>query len=455
VELRSIGFNKVFTFSVTSSPLNRLGTPCSHAGHARPRQSREHQRGSRSTGQPLGEQEAIVSPAPEYDLLLDAVVPLPVPRADRRAWDSERWGRVLRAADWHRLSPILFCHLERQPGVPGAVHSALERAYFASFARSLFLVRTLQRVLDALAAADVPALVLKGAALVETVYPDPAQREMLDLDVLIPGNQIADATAALAPLGYRPLATTDGPSAASMQLKPDEHHAPALVGEERLVAVELHRHLLIPGEGRRFDIDDVWRRARTAPGGGHLLPSAEDLLLHVCLHFTRNRLGGSYRWRHTGGALGQICDIARIVEREPVEWDALAASARSYGLDTRVFLALFAAHELGVTVPEEALAELRPRTFDRTVGRRLVELRVLRAGDHMPVRTVRWMLAPGREVLSRGWNADPAAPGSLARAYLRRARARTPLARSALRRPLAYIQDQRLDEQIRALEDRT
>jgi hypothetical protein len=295
---------------------------------------------------------------------------------------------------------------------------------------------------------------LKGAALVETVYPDPAQREMLDLDILVPPERIACATQALVPLGYRPLPSPDAPPRISLQLEPHEHHGPALVGEEHLVAVELHHHITISGEGSRFELDEMWERARPAPFGPHLLPSPEDLLLHVSLHFTRNRMGGSYRQRQTGGALGQICDVARIVERESVRWDALAESARRYRLEARVFLALFAARELGVPVPHAALAELQPPGFDPGLGRRLVTLRVLRADDHLPVRTLRWMFAPTREVLSRGWNADPTAPASLARAYLRRARAHAPLARSALRRPRLLIQDRRLNNQLRALEDR-
>jgi hypothetical protein len=395
-----------------------------------------------------------VSPSPEYDLLLDAIVPLPAARADHRMWGSERWGQALQAADWHRLSPLLFCHLEQQGDVPAAVRSALERAYLAASARSLFIAEAQERVLGALLAADVPPLLLKGGALIETVYPDPAQREMLDIDILVPVEALSRATAALAPLGYRPLPVTGGSGAQSTQLQAEQHHAPALVGEEQLTAVELHHHITIPGEGERFDLDDMWRRARTSRRGEHLLPAPEDLLLHVSLHFTRNRLGGSYRRRNTGGALAQICDIARIVEHESVDWELLTASARSYGLQTRIFLALFAARELGVRIPQAPLDELAPARFDRGLGRRMVALRVLRAGDHPPVRTLRWMFAPSREVLSRGWNADGTAPSSLARAYMRRAKANAPLARSALRQPRMFLQDRRLNEQIRALEDR-
>jgi hypothetical protein len=277
---------------------------------------------------------------------------------------------------------------------------------------------------------------------------------MLDLDILVPSAQITQASRALEPLGYRPSPGGDMPTEASTQLEPDAHHAPALVGREQLVAVELHHHMTMPGEGNRFEIDQIWDRARPSSRGPHLLPSPEDLLLHVSLHFTRNRLGGSYRRRHTGGALAQICDIARIVEHEEVLWELLATTSRGFGLQMRVFLALFAARELGVPVPSEALAQLQPRGFDREVGRRLVTLRVLRTDDHLPVRSLRWMFAPSREVLSRGWNADPTAPSSLARAYMRRARAQAPLARTALRQPGLFIQDRRLNGQIRSLEDR-
>jgi hypothetical protein len=392
---------------------------------------------------------------PPYGLLLDAIVPLDRPRTDYRRWDDRRWGQLLRIAAWHRLSPVLFCHLDPKRDAPAAVLSAVERAYLANAARIMFIQATRRRVVDALHAAGVAAMLLKGAALVETAYADPAQREMLDLDILVPADRLPAANEALATLGYRSQpASTAGERASTQLQQTDDHHDPPLVGEERLVAVELHHHIVIAGQGARFDIGGFWQRARSTSVGGHLLPSPEDLLLHVCLHFTTNRVGGRYERRQTGGALGQICDIARIVERERLDWERLAATTRDCRLEARVFLGLFAARTLGVGIPDHALDQLRPAGFDDALGRRLVSLRVLRADDHLPVRTLRWMVAPSREVLSNGWNADSTATLSLARAYMRRARARAPLAGSALRRPWSLVQDRRLDGQIRALEER-
>src|SRR5262245_30090649 len=123
--------------------------------------------------------------SPAFALMLDAIAPEARPRVDHGDWSSELWDRTLDIAAWHRLSPILFRHLRSNDDVPRAVLETLERAYLENAARNAFLRDALERALQALAAADVPAMLLKGAALVETVYSDPAEREMLDLDILV------------------------------------------------------------------------------------------------------------------------------------------------------------------------------------------------------------------------------------------------------------------------------
>jgi hypothetical protein len=396
-----------------------------------------------------------VSPSPEFALLLDAIAPASSARVDHRRWDATDWERALRAARWHRLSPILFCHLRCADGVPDTVLESLERAYLENAARNLFVASAIARIVEALAAAHIPVMLLKGAALLGTVYAeDPARRELLDIDVLVPADRLAAANAALGGLGYRP-APGEGEAPTDLAGRLEHQHDPALVGSEGVVAVELHHHLTTAGEGLRFDIGEVWDRAHPAEGDGrHLMPGAEDLLMHVCFHFTRNRLGGSARRRGTGGALAQLADVAGILEREEIDWDAMAESARRRRLDARVFLALFAAHELGIPVAPAGLEALRPPGFDPALGRRLVSLRVLRGDDRLPVRSLRWMLAPGSEVLSNGWEGESGEPLSLARAYLRRAKANAPLARAALRRPRAVLEDRRLNGEIHALEHR-
>ena len=387
--------------------------------------------------------------AVEFAALLDAISPDRFGRTPPPAMDAAGWDLTVRAAAWHRLGPMLAGHLAGTSVAPPGIMAELDEQYLANAARNLFIAASLRQVLETLGAAEIPAMLLKGAALVETVYPDPALREMLDLDLLVPADRLGAANAALSTIGYRPQG--EGPTSPSG--RGGHHHEPALISDRGLVAVELHHHIATSEEGGLFDLSGFWQRARpSAQAPGHLVPAPDDLLLHVALHFTRNRLGGNAeRGGFAAGALSQLGDIAWTIDRSPPDWDRLVTTARGARIDARVFLALFAARRVGAAVPVATLNALRPPGFDPRLGRRLVALRVLRSGRQLPVRRLRWIVAPPREALTRGWDADARAPASLARAYVRRAAAQAPLAREAARRPWMLVQDFMLDRRLSAL----
>ena len=58
-----------------------------------------------------------------------------------------------------------------------------------------------ERVIEALAGADVPAVFVKGAELIDGVWPHPETRPMADLDVVVPPHLRAQAGAALVAAG--------------------------------------------------------------------------------------------------------------------------------------------------------------------------------------------------------------------------------------------------------------
>jgi hypothetical protein len=76
--------------------------------------------------------------------------------------------------------------------------------------RSLAADGALGEVTDALGRAGIPAFVAKGPAVAHRLYPDARLRLYADLDVYVAG-PLAEARAALAPLGYRPVAQRPGP----------------------------------------------------------------------------------------------------------------------------------------------------------------------------------------------------------------------------------------------------
>jgi hypothetical protein len=313
----------------------------------------------------------------------------------------------------------------------------LERAYLESAARSLLLRSALEAVLGALAAASVPAMPLKGAALAGRIYPDPALREMTDLDVLVPAGTLDAANAALAGVGYRSAYPATSPWGRPAWMRAHHHHDPPLVDRGGRISVELHHHLVGPDRAAGLRIADVWRR-----GGPGRMPAAEDLLLHACLHFTVNRAVRS------DGSLAQVADIAWIVHREEIDWPGFTAAAA--GVSPGVYLALFAARELGVAVPDAPLGALRPAGFDVRLGHRLVELRVLRAAPCFPAASLRTMLAAAIASPARH-RADPVAT---TRGQGCRRPVRIPPPGSWLGKPGAVVRDYRLNRWIRALESR-
>lgn len=398
---------------------------------------------AQSTASPRGEI------SPEYALLLKAASPGSTNGVGRPDWESARWDRTLRLAAWHRVLPLLFRYLEPD-GAPPEALATLRHAYLANAARYLLISGTLRRTLDTLADSGVPAMLLKGAALTETVYPDPALRQMSDLDILVPEDQLDVANRVLGAIGYSRATEVRRPRDTAAWMREHHLHDPALIDAEERIAVELHRHIAYDGSRAHFDIADVWRRSRTSNGKHRrLVPATEDLVLQACLHFTHDRAKRSY------GSLAQLCDIAWILDREPMDWSMLTASARAYRVHGSVFLCLFAARELGLPIPPEPLEDLRPASFDDRLGRRVVSLRVLRTEPPLPVRSLRRVLATDRVGLAESWGAEADRPLSLVAAYVRRGFAGLLLARHAFKEPWTVFTDFRLNSQIAALQSRS
>ena len=247
------------------------------------------------------------------------------------------WASLLAVADWHRVTGVLARTLDSDQPVPASVRAELAATHLHDTARSLVFDRARAGVSRSLGACGVPAMLLKGAALVEVVYPETSMRDMSDLDVLVPADRVADATAALVQAGYAPLEEPpDGPPS-----RPARHDA-KLVAPDGVVAVELHRHLVDGVDPARFDVAELWSRARPGGSGDHVVPAPHDLLLHVALHFVAGREVRSE------GALSQVRDIAWVAERGGVDWSALADVSRRFGVRARVQLALVATRQLGL-----------------------------------------------------------------------------------------------------------
>jgi hypothetical protein len=160
-------------------------------------------------------------------------------RLARAAAAMTDWDSIADQAEAHGLAPLLYVHA-RVAGVqlPPAAKRKLQGLYLRHHHANQVRTEVLRDILSAYAAAGIPALVLKGAALCHTVYPEPGLRPMSDLDILVQEEDLRRAQGLLAELGF------DAPLPAGLAVA-HRHMAVAARQVEGLsVQVEIHHKLL-------------------------------------------------------------------------------------------------------------------------------------------------------------------------------------------------------------------
>jgi len=152
--------------------------------------------------------------------------------------------------------------------------------YAASAVMAVRRTAVLGEIVGALRERAVRVALIKGVGYAGTIYPDPAERPMLDIDLLVPRRETPEAMRALAALGIRRLG--------SRQRRSRYYHSIEIRRGD--VIVELHRAIM---QHYRTDIrmGDVWRRARPDPsaGGAERLDPVDDALVCI-LHIARHEL---------------------------------------------------------------------------------------------------------------------------------------------------------------------
>lgn len=250
----------------------------------------------------------------------------------------------------HEVLPLLWRTMsapETIGMVDAGLMSRLQRRYYATLIRNESRLAELVRILDALRAAGVEAMPVKGPSLAVMAYGHPALRTFDDLDVLVRGSDVKASRPVLRGLGY---ATNEVPRFAEAH---HSFHDLQWFGEldGGTLCVELHWALWSPTffDG---DIAEIWARSRPGLLRDRLTPmlAVEDALLHLAIHRTSSPL-----------RLRFVCDIAELVRRNPeLDWEALIDRATAYRARTALVAALdLAARLLDAPVPGMVLDRLR------------------------------------------------------------------------------------------------
>jgi hypothetical protein len=147
-----------------------------------------------------------MEPADELVLLLSRKTLFPEERTRslRVLSDAVDWTRVLNHAVAHEIFPLLYRNLAdlEFPGVPEAARRQLEGLYKANALRAEMLSEELGSLLQDANSESLQILPLKGPGLAQSLYGDIALRAYVDLDVLVPSEQVPKAMRLLERRGF-------------------------------------------------------------------------------------------------------------------------------------------------------------------------------------------------------------------------------------------------------------
>lgn len=295
--------------------------------------------------------------------------------------DPAEWESFVTWACRHEFGAFICYHLEHHAGSdccvpPSALGVRLRYTRYGAQAVSLMREQVWSKLLTALETAGIAVLVLKGAALAYTVYPEPLLRPMGDIDLLIKPADLSQITILLKGLGFCP------------KPEPQQRINPFNTGwtgelsfqreyEHAVMSVDLHWELFATEWLRRVtrvNIESIWQQAVPFQIGhinAHTL-SPEDMLFHICLHLSL----------HGFAHLRGYVDIMQLLEQKNLDWSLFLQRVRAHGLCAACYFPLWwIAQYRPAMPPKEVLAALKPDPLRTALGKWLVKQGIQREPD--------------------------------------------------------------------------
>ncbi len=257
------------------------------------------------------------------------------------------WARFLRLAEEQGVLPLVTKRLgELDEGmVPTEIRRELRDAARAQTLFTLSLTAELFRVLARFAELGIEVLLTKGPVLSARCYGDPGLRQYTDLDLVLRDADIERATETMIALGYDPKVSLKAIQARKI---PGEY-----VFSQRgtNLLVELHTERTFRYHPRPLSVEKLFQRRARVRFDGRDVPalSTEDELILICIH------GAKHFWER----LMWIADVAALVSRQPVDWEATRLAVREVRAERMLRVGLLLARNVtGASLPAEVLHEI-------------------------------------------------------------------------------------------------
>lgn len=256
------------------------------------------------------------------------------------------------AAERHGLSPILHVFSRKRSGeLAPELARALQSSYVQNRARAIILLSEATRICAEFEKRGIPCIPLKGAALAEDLYGDPAMRPMTDVDILVPKDALAAAREIMLGSGYE---EETGDLREGFQ---EEFRSELSFFREKpfCARIEIHWWLLNFG-GQEEWTKEAFERSVLTPKGRRL--TDEDTLLYLAAHSAYHHQNDRLLWEF---------DVALWLQSKGATLDdgAIGYLAQKHSLLMPLRWALETGERLGVPAPPHLTAILQARKVGR------------------------------------------------------------------------------------------
>ena len=293
---------------------------------------------------------------PELELLVQcaraAVEPSRVEPIRQLVTKDLNWDRVIKLAVRNGLSPLLCFHLNQicAANVPAAAMSFLHDHFHKNSAFSVVLTSELTSLLRTFNENGIRAVPYKGPAIAARLYGNLSLRQCGDLDILVREADVWKASELITARGFQSHFSIP-------ETKRNDFVRLSYVQLFRRDAgqtmVELHWGIAPRFFGVRFDAESYWQRleSMTLQGTTIAMPSAEDLLLTLCVH------GAKDCWEKLEwvGAIAELMRSPREIDWESV-WQR-ASEMRCRRMVALGLLLVYGLFEIPIPAPAQQTCE--------------------------------------------------------------------------------------------------
>ena len=243
-----------------------------------------------------------------------------------QAVEPEEWPALVAIAADHNLSPLLMWLVAKnETSIPDDLGEQLRTAQRHAAIRFMLLHKAQETISQTLNRASIPHIWLKGIALAATIYPDPAQRPMGDLDVLVAHDQLLAALDSLLKNGYHYAEYPALFDTNALVAQARSHHYVLRGGPADSVMLELHYRMINARSWPLFPLEqERWfhqQTTRYALGSRWFTTlSSEAHLLYLCAHMVLHHGLEDF-------VLTRFLDLHYMITTRPLDWGIVVNKA--------------------------------------------------------------------------------------------------------------------------------